>query len=304
MTQESLSSREALREGGSILKDAILNQYQAIVAAGVGAVSLLAMNPLPLLIWLGAELVLLPLIDSPPVRRMVQRKRMERARGEFAVWRTRAVESLHPEQLARFRQMEGLCRQIETNYLGLHGMSQIYLGEQREKLDQILNSCLHRMLALAGYEKTLSTKSPESLQKEILRLEQDLKQPALIARARTALEKNIELKRTLLKALREAKGTHQALGTELDSMQSLLEVLLQKSLSMRDPEAISAELDAIVRQSEDSERTVREMESLMRSSGEEFGVSQAELMAYPGVAPRTGASAAPPPPAGRVKNRP
>jgi hypothetical protein len=43
-------------------------------------------------------------------------------------------------------------------------------------------------------------------------------------------------------------------------MSSLLEVLHQNSISMRDPDAISQELDTIVRQSEDSERVVREME--------------------------------------------
>ena len=50
-------------------------------------------------------------------------------------------------------------------------------------------------------------------------------------------------------------------------MASLLEVLHQNSLSMRDPQAVSQELDLIVRQSEDSERAVREMEALLRSAG-------------------------------------
>ena len=57
----------------------------------------------------------------------------------------------------------------------------------------------------------------------------------------------------------------KALATELDSMASLLEVLHQNSISLRDPQAIAEELDTIVRQSEDSERVVREMEALLRS---------------------------------------
>ena len=56
----------------------------------------------------------------------------------------------------------------------------------------------------------------------------------------------------------------RTLLTELDSMESLLEVLHQNSISLRDPQAISEELDTIVRQSEDSERIVREMEALLR----------------------------------------
>jgi hypothetical protein len=57
----------------------------------------------------------------------------------------------------------------------------------------------------------------------------------------------------------------KALALELDSMVSLLEVLHQNSISMRDPQAIASELDTIVRQSEDSERAVREMEALLQS---------------------------------------
>ena len=56
---------------GSILRELIVNQYQAIVLGGTALVSLIAANPLPLLFLLGSELVLLPILDSGPLRRMV-----------------------------------------------------------------------------------------------------------------------------------------------------------------------------------------------------------------------------------------
>jgi hypothetical protein len=49
-------------------------------------------------------------------------------------------------------------------------------------------------------------------------------------------------------------------------MASLLEVLHQNSISLRDPQTISHELDSIVRQSEDSGKMVREMEALLGST--------------------------------------
>ena len=68
----------------------------------------------------------------------------------------------------------------------------------------------------------------------------------------------------------------KALATELDSMASLLEVLHQNSISLRDPQAISEELDTIVRQSEDSERVVREMEALLRGDGDAWSADVAD----------------------------
>jgi hypothetical protein len=291
LSDEPLSGKDVLREGGSILKDAILNQYQAILALGAGALSAVAVSPLPLLVWLGAELVLLPLIDTPPVRRLVHRRRMERQRQERLAWRRQAVASLSHDRRTRFQQMESLCSQIEANYLGLNGISRIYLTEQRQKLDDILNSCLHRMLALGAYEKTLASRHPEHLEHEIERFERDLSDPELPARARAALEKNIELKQTLLKSLRDADGTRRALETELDSSYAVLEVLLQNSLSMRDPDAISAELDAIVQQAQESERAVREMETLMRGGASDFGATAGDRVAYSDLADGRGVTA-------------
>ncbi len=139
--------------------------------------------------------------------------------------------------------MESLCQQIETNYQGLNGISQMYLAEQRDKLDHILSSCLQRMLALASYEKMLSQRRPDTLQNEIDSYQDELKEKDLPARARAAIEKSIELKQTLLKSIQDSIGTRKALETELDSSYSVLEVLLQNSISMRDPDAISNELD-------------------------------------------------------------
>jgi DNA repair exonuclease SbcCD ATPase subunit len=117
-------------------------------------------------------------------------------------------------------------------------------------------------------------------------------------RARAALQKNLELKQRLLKSYSEAGGNMKALETELDSMQSLLEVLHQNSLSLRDPQAISDELDTIVRQSEASERAVREFEAMLRAGGGEW-TPDLEDIAPPAAPPGAGT----PPPRQKAKER-
>jgi DNA repair exonuclease SbcCD ATPase subunit len=255
---------------GSILRELILNQYQAIILAGTTLASVLTLNPMPFLLWLGSELVLLPILDSGPLRRLVARRRRDAARRGSQSRRKHVIQSFGPEYARRFASLESLCRQIEANYQGLHGISQAYLFEQRGKLDLILDSCLQRMTALQRYERTLNRKAPDRVEQEIRDLERELADPELNVRARAAIEKNLELKQRLLKAYAEAEGTMKALSTELDSMSSLLEVLLQNSISMRDPAAISDELDTIVKQSEDSGRVVREMETLLREGVPEW----------------------------------
>jgi hypothetical protein len=256
---------------GSILRELVLNQYQAIVLGGAALASLVALNPLPLLLWFGSELVLLPILDSGPLRRLVHRRRRALATQQEAVARRRLVAALSPDNIHRYEAMEDLCRNIEANYQSLTGISQVYLSEQRSKLDLILQGILHRMMALQRYERTPASRRPDELQREIAHIERELEQPGQPERAAAALRKNLELKQRLLAALSEVDSTIRTLETELDSMASLLEVLHQNSMSLRDPQAISEELDTIVRQSEDSERIVREMEALLRADGPAWG---------------------------------
>jgi len=252
---------------GSILRELIFNQYQAIVAGGAALASVLTLNPLPFLLWLGSEMVLLPILDSGPLRRRVARRRREAARAIQDQRRANLIAAFDPPHAKRYAAMEELCGMIETNYQGLSGISQAYLAEQRGKLDNILDGCLNRMLALQRYENMPVTRSPAEIKREIAALEQELTGPGLNERARAALQKNLELKRKLLASYSEVGATMKALSTELDSMASLLEVLHQNSISLRDPQAIAEELDTIVQQSEASDRAVREMEALLRSGG-------------------------------------
>lgn len=250
---------------GSILRELVMNQYQAIVLGGTALASLITLNPLPLLVWLGSELVLLPILDSGPLRRLVARRKLARAQADATTARTRLVAGLVPQNAKRYDAMEALCKAIEANYQGLSGISQAYLSEQRDKLDVILRGCLSRLMALQRYDSVSNSARPYQIEDEIAALEKELQEQGLPERAANALRKNLELKRRLLASFSEIGSTVKTLLTELDSMESLLEVLYQNSISLRDPQAISEELDTIVRQSEDSERIVREMEALLRT---------------------------------------
>ena len=264
---------------GSILRELIVNQYQAIVAGGVALASLLTVSPLPMLLWAGAEMVLLPVLDSGPLRRLVNRKRREKVRALEAQQRASLVASFDTTNARRYEALETLCRMIEANYQSLSGISQAYLSEQRRKLDQILEGCVTRMLALQRYEQMPFTRHPDELRREIEALEGEITDTGLTERARAALVKNLELKRRLQASYSEVGGTMKALESELDSMASLLEVLHQNSISLRDPQAIAEELDTIVQQSEHSERVVREMEALLRPDAGVWSAAEPAPMA-------------------------
>jgi hypothetical protein len=283
---------------GSILRELIVNQYQVIVAAGAVAASVLTLNPVPLLLWFGSELVLLPILDSGPLRRLVSRRRREAARKQSDERRRAMIATFDAASAKRYAALSSMCAMIEANYQSLTGISQAYLSEQRGKLDNILEGVLSRMLALQRYHK-MPSRDPGDVAREIARLEAELAGGDLNERARAALQKNLELKRKLMASYEEIEGTMKALETELDSMASLLEVLHQNSISLRDPQAISEELDSIVQQSEASERIVREMEALLRSDDADWSAN----VSLPASAPPVKVPPIPGTPRQKVKGR-
>ncbi len=120
-------------------------------------------------------------------------------------------------------------------------------------------------------------------------------------RAAAALRKNLELKRRLLDSLAQVDDTVRTLQTEIDSMESLVEVLHQNSMSLRDPQAIADELDTIVRQSEDSNRIVREMEALLRTDTDGWQGELAPAAPVPPIPAKSGDAT--PAPRQKVKGR-
>ena len=90
----------------SILRELIVNQYQAILLGGVVLASLLTLNPMPVVLWIGGELVVLPMLDSGPLRRWVARRRRERARKESLHRRKRVIDSFTQEFSHRYGAME------------------------------------------------------------------------------------------------------------------------------------------------------------------------------------------------------
>ena len=128
---------------------------------------------------------------------------------------------------------------IETNYQSLTGISQAYLGEQRGKLDTILQGYLNRLMAVQRYERLPAGPHDRRGGRRRSTCSSGAGRARSAERAAAALKKNLELKRKLLTSISEVGGTVKALVTELDSIESLLEMLHQNSISLRDPQAIS-----------------------------------------------------------------
>ncbi len=247
-----------------VLRKTIANQYQAILAAGAVGFSLLLANPLPLLLLLGGELMAFPFVFERLRRRMeIEKKYAERRAVEMS--RDERLKALSKAARARLDRLTELCDRIQENYRGLSPASQGVMADQREKFDLIVDSFLKRLWIAERYEEMDGAIDDDVLAREIAELDRARQQEDLAPRVLEAVEKNLEIKRRLHEALARNAASRMALNAELDSLESLLQLLLQKSVAATDAVAFSHEIDDALAQAEADAASVQELERMLGS---------------------------------------
>lgn len=245
-----------------VLKKAIANQYQAILVAGAVGFSALTLSPLPLLALAGLELMAMPFLLERLKRRLeIEKKHAERQHQ--AMSQEQRFEALSAQSKNRFVRLRQLCQKIQANYRGLSQASQNIIADQESKFDVILASCLHRLWLVQKYDEMIGGFNERQEQSEIDRVKEALTAPELEARVREALEKNLQIRERLFQSVKDNVASRTALLAELDSLEALLQLLLQKSVAATDALAFSSEIDDVLAQSEADAASIREMEQML-----------------------------------------
>lgn len=279
-----------------VLKKAVANQYQAILVTGAVAFSALTASPLPLLALAGLELMAAPFMMDRIKRRLdIEKKHSDRQFQTLS--QEQRFEALAPSAKARFVRLRQLCERIQNNYKGLSAASQGMLADQDNKFDSILATCLRHLWLIQKYDEMVGSFNEPQARADIGRLKEQLAAPDVDERVREALEKHLEIKEQLLRTVRQNVANRQALLAEVDSLESLLQLLLQKSIAATDATAFSLEIDDVLARAEADAASVEEMERLFgampEATGEPILSGKIKQMTAP----------PPPPPPARGKQR-
>lgn len=251
-----------LLDRNPVLKRAIVNQYQAILAAGAVGFSVLLANPLPLILFAGGQLMVMPFLLERLKRRMEIEKKASERQFEEMTGEQRYGELPGPMR-QRFERLRQLCGQIQENYRGLSPASQGVFADQTAKFDAILANALRRFWLLQKYEELARTFSPRQVKDEVGKIKLALESPTLDERVREAWRQNLAIKEKLLASVDRNQAQMQALAAELDSLETLLQLLLQKSLAATDAGAFALEIDDVVSQAEADAASVVELERML-----------------------------------------
>ncbi len=254
-----------------VLKRAIANQYQVILVAAAAHRAVATNKPRPFLMHRGGELVVMTVILERLKRRLEIEKKYA-ARQSESLSQNERYDQLNPDQKLRYDGLKKLCRQIQGNYQGLTTASQSILAEYTDKFEAILATCLRRLWLVRKYDSMIRAFDSDKVKAEVEKLKAAIAAPDVAPRVAEAWKQNLEIKEKLLAAVDRNIANREALLAELDSLESLFQLLLQKSLAATDAQAFSQEMDDLLSQADQDAASVQEMEQLLGSMPELAGV--------------------------------
>jgi hypothetical protein len=251
------------RDDGSInyLKAAFHWQYNLIALAGAAGFALVSASGLPLILAAGVELIYLSTIpQNSRFQRLVRSWKYAEERKQQQKGLSDLFRELPPEMRSRYARLDSVCQAIRDNYKRLTSTSQIFAEQMESKLDGLSQSYVRLLNSAFHHRQYLNTTNPDQIRKEAASLQSDLeKEPPKVQEIN---RKRIEILNKRMEKFDKIKENCQIVDAQCAAIEDVLQLIRDQSVTMHDPQQISEHLDNLVKDVEQTEETVREVESI------------------------------------------
>ncbi len=274
------------------VKAAFKWQYNWIILSGLGLLALISQNPMPLVLAAGVELIYLSLLpQSSRFRRLVRSWKYAEEKRRLEMQLVAQFQALPPEMRLRYADLDKVCRNIRENYRGLSSASQMFTGQMDDRLKGLQQSDLRLLQAANQYRQYLHSTDPNLIQRDLKRLQEGLSKDA--PKVQEINKKRIEILTKRLEKFDKAQENCGVVDAQCAAVEEVLQLIRDQSVTMRDPQQVSDQLDSLVHDVEHTEQTVREVEAIFDLAAPEMMgqiAPMAEMPSPPSMTrnPRTG----------------
>ncbi|GEM_PF-1404285 len=245
---------------GTYFLHALRNPVALIVLGGLGMISLVSGNPLPLFIGLGAEVLFVggaPLV--PAWRKRVDAGMENRARLESENRAKELLRNLPAPDKERYRGMMQTAVSIRENYARYNETSKPFLDQISERLDDMLLRYLRMLIAKNNYGEHISGTTESEVTQRIDTLQAELADAD--DRIRPLKEKQLHILEQRKEKLAKATRDSALLTEQITTLEDLMQLLREQAITMKEPDEMNAQLDTLMGEIETTEHTVTALES-------------------------------------------
>ncbi len=255
------------------VKEAFQWQYNLIGLGGAVAASVISLNPLPIILAAGVELMYLATVPAMPrFQRLIRSRQFELNKDAHDESLKKMLYALPQPRRDRYQQLEQLCTVIRANLARLSSTSQMFVGQ----LDGRLNGLLAAFVRLANHDmqhiQYLNVTNPDSIRREAEALAAHLAKET--PRVQEVNKKRIEILNKRLEKYSKISENRQVIDAQCHAIEDVLQLIREQSMTMEDPQQLSERLETLVRDVESTEDSVREVEAIFQMSPELDGQSE------------------------------
>lgn len=255
--------------GGRYLQAALRHPVSVTLLAVGGGLALLGGGEAPLLVAGGLELAWLGwMAGDARFRRAVDARVASRVRRDDRRRSEALLAELAPNQREHFVSLRALADRIDANYRRLPGHGPL-LADSRPKIEALLGAFLRLLVTWNDHRRFLGVTDRRAIERDLAELRQGLDAGA--EAVREIKRKRVEILEKRLERFRSAEENREAIAHQLASIEDVLRFVHEGSITLRDPAAITRQLDALTVEVEATEATVREMDRFL-GLAEEAGV--------------------------------
>lgn len=245
----------------SYVKEAFKLQYNWIALAGIGAFALISGSFLPVILAGGLELMYLATVPhNDRFQRLVrswkfaeQQKKKQQQLGEM-------LRTLPSEMQSRYVHCVQICNAIQSNFAQFSSMSQVFLQQIDARMQGLLSGYARLLMAAAQQQQYMRSTDPGEFKREIAGLQKTMANDPL--KVQEINKKRIEILTKRQEKYDKILENRKVVDAQLSAVEDVLMLVRDQSVTMRDPQQVSDRLDSLVRDVEQTEQTVQQVEAI------------------------------------------
>src|SRR5271168_4119324 len=254
------------REDVNFVKAAFNLQYNWIALVGAGLFAIVSGSLLPILLAGGVELMYLAIVpQNTRFQRLVRSWKfgedLQQRQAQFA----QMLASLSPDAKARYAKLAQVCANVRGNFSQFSATSKIFLEQMDARLDGLLDGYARLLLAATQQQQYLKGTNPEDIEEEIAGLQNAMTQDPV--KVQEINKKRVEILTKRLEKYQKICENQQIIDAQCLAIEDALHLVRDQSVTMRDPQQVSDQLDNLVRDVEQTEQTVQQVEAILGNMG-------------------------------------
>jgi hypothetical protein len=254
------------------VKEAARLQYNWITMAGIAGFALVSGSALPLLLGAGLELMYLSLVPhNPRFQRLVRSWKYAEEKRRNDQRLNAMYQEIPQEMRVRYAKVDDICNAIRQNYSRLSSTSQIFAEQMEDRLQGLLQGYVRLLHAAWQHREYLRTTDPNAVQRELANLQKT--QDSDAPKVQEINRKRVEILNKRVEKFHKIQENCAVIDAQCAAVEDVLGLIKDQSVTMRDPQQLSEHLEGLVKDVEQTEETVREVENIFDNVPEMNGIA-------------------------------